>query len=112
MAKKALKKKASMELLKDDIEFSFIEEEKDFLKQFNFGYEVTKDLPDEQGAYVWDRIAKYLVLYCFDEDYRINHEGILCESILDKIANELGDDDDEDWDKDHVTVYNYDIECK
>lgn len=76
------------------MEFTFTEEEKNFLKRFNFGYEVTKDLSDEQGAYVCDCIAQYLVINCFDENYNINYEGVLCESILDKIADELEDDED------------------
>lgn len=33
-----------------------------------------------------DEVADYLSLYCFDENYEPNQDGLICESILDKLS--------------------------
>lgn len=34
-----------------------------------------------------EAVGNYLNLYCLDENYTPNNEGIICESILDCIGN-------------------------
>ena len=43
------------------------------------------DKDDAYWSEIEDAVGEYLVLNCFDEDYKPNEEGLLCESILDKI---------------------------
>lgn len=43
---------------------------------------------DDDFINIEEKVADHLVLKCFDENYEPNQEGLICESILDKL-NEL-----------------------
>ena len=42
--------------------------------------------PNDELDVIEDKVGDYLTLNCLDENYNPNEEGLMCESILDYIA--------------------------
>lgn len=63
----------------------FSEEEKNFLKsKINVNLSDVKE--DDDYIALEDKVTQYLCANGFDDEYRPNSEGKLCESIMDKLA--------------------------
>jgi hypothetical protein len=48
----------------------------------NFDFD---NLSDDEWVELEDTVGDYLCLSCFDKDYNIKPEGVICEAILDKL---------------------------
>jgi len=56
-----------------------------FLKKIGVTLDFSNKLSDDEIADLEDRVAEYLELHGFDEEYNPTEEGLICESILDTI---------------------------
>ncbi|MCM1329018.1 MAG: hypothetical protein NC253_06195 [Ruminococcus sp.] len=56
-------------------------------EQINFLIKINVD-PNSQLDIIEDRVADYLEIYGFDENYNPTAEGKICESILDYISKQ------------------------
>lgn len=70
---------------------SFTEDERLLLQKIGSEIGLNSDLDhlsDDEWCDLEEAVGDYLTLRCLDEDYEPNAEGLLCEDILDKFAQE------------------------
>ena len=58
-------------------------QEKRFLKKINI---ISFDFDDEDILNVEEKVSNYLQKHGFDKNYQPTEDGLICESILDKIS--------------------------
>lgn len=63
----------------------FDSNEIEFMKKIGININFDKDLSEEDSDKIEELVSDYLQIYGFDENYDITNNGILCESILDKL---------------------------
>jgi hypothetical protein len=63
----------------------FDSNEIEFMKKIGINIDFDKDLSEENSDKIEELVSDYLQIYGFDENYDITNNGILCESILDKL---------------------------
>ena len=68
--------------------YSFTEEEKEFLKQFNFSFSVDKNMTDEELFEVIKSLEDFIQLKGIGEDDEENELGYIASTILTKMAHE------------------------
>ncbi len=59
-----------------------------FYEQFNFGFQVNKEMTDEQLFHVIETIDDYITMYGIGENDWENDIGRIGSNILSKMANE------------------------
>lgn len=57
----------------------------EILKKVGVEFQISIPLSDDQLIEIEKKVADYLVRYCLDENYDVNEEGEVCESILDML---------------------------
>ena len=45
-------------------------------------------LTDDDWCQIEETVGEYLVLHCLDKNYNPTHDGLICESIMDKIPHD------------------------
>lgn len=68
--------------------YNFTDEENNFLKQFNFGFSVDKNMTDEQLFKVIETLEDFIQLEGIDENDEENEFGYIASTILTKMAHE------------------------
>lgn len=64
----------------------FDEKQLKLLKKLDIPFDIEQDLTDEQIVYIEEAVGDYLVRSCLDKNYNPTQEGMICESIIDYIA--------------------------
>lgn len=62
----------------------FTQKEISLMRQIGLDFDFN-NLSDEEWCSIEEMIGEYLTLKCLDEDYNPNEEGLICESILNKL---------------------------
>lgn len=69
------------------MKIAFNDEQKRLLKKILPQVNVETEISEDDYFLIDETVADYLTLHCFDEDYEPNREGIVCEDILDILAD-------------------------
>ncbi len=64
---------------------TFTADEISLMNRIGLNFNFTQ-LSDEQLCEIEDKVGDFLVLKCLDQEYTPTADGLLCESILDKLA--------------------------
>ena len=68
------------------MKLSFDQEQRNLLKKLGIQFDIEQDLTDEQIIYIGEAVGDYLVQNCLDKNYNPTQDGMICESIIDYIA--------------------------
>ena len=65
--------------------FSFTDEQKELLSKFNFAFDISGELDEEEILEIDEAISDYFTQHGISEDNVVNDIGLLCESIIDML---------------------------
>lgn len=68
------------------MKLSFNNEQVDLLKQMNFKFDFRAELNDDQILELDEKVSDYFALNGLDSSSEVNQIGIICESIIDMLA--------------------------
>ena len=65
----------------------FTEKEIQLIRKIGITIDISQEnsISDDEWVNLEEKIGEYLTLKCLDKNYNPNDEGLICESILDKI---------------------------
>lgn len=61
----------------------FSEKQIEFMKKIGISINSFEDITDEEFIMIEEKVSDYLQTKGFDESYKPNDDGLMCESILD-----------------------------
>lgn len=68
------------------MKIKFSNEQKDFLKQFEFPFDLDGELTDDELLEIDDYVSEKLMDEGINDDDEMNETGIICESIMEMLG--------------------------
>ncbi len=68
------------------MKLKFNKKQLEILNRIGFGFDVRKDLSDDEYFELDEKVSDYLMKNGFDDDYKPNAIGQVCESIMDILS--------------------------